>query len=233
MGVVASIVFATRNVNKCARQHDYTRGAVAACQSVSSVDGISKTTSSVFSGAMKGAGNFFAKADGAVEGIFKKIGGESGTAALKNMAEATGAGSKIGAVAQSAVNPLLCVASGVRVLRDDDQYAALIEEAGAMGAMFGCEAIMKCARGYVTNGPQANKGLAGKVAKFVENSPKLKGLGEKATEWFKNIGKGNHGNIKQTLVKVGVDALFVAGSILAFNLGHKLGEAISNRKEKQ
>ena len=71
----------------------------------------------------------------------------------------TGANSKIGALAQKAVNPLLCVAAGVRVLNDEDQYAALIEETAAMSTMFGAESLMKYLRSSITGSTQATKGL--------------------------------------------------------------------------
>ena len=38
---------------------------------------------------------------------------------------------------------------------------------------------------------------------------------------------------KQLLAKIGIDLLFVAGSILAYNIGHKAGEMISNRVDNE
>lgn len=233
MGVVASTVFMARNIDKCANQKDYMRGGVALCQSVSSADSAAKTATSVFSNAFKGVGNFMSKADGAVDVIAKKVGGEGGQKAVDTLVRTTGAGSKLGAVAQSAVNPLLCVASGIRVLKDDDQYAALIEETAAMGAMFGCEGIMKYARSSITNTGKAEKGIAGLVTKFAEKTPAIKNLSKKAGEMFKKLGEGKNGNLKQTALKIGIDALFVCGSILAFNAGHKLGEKLSHRDKKK
>ncbi len=233
MGTVASTVFAARNINKCVSQHDYTRGAVAACQTVSSADAASKGISEIFSGAAKSAGNLLSKADGAVEAVFQKIGGEGGTKALNAITESTGAVSKLGAVAQKAVNPLLCVSSGIRVLKDDDQYAALIEEVSAMGAMFGCEAVMKCARNSIVGNTKQTTGLAKKVANVASKSTKLQGLAEKASTWFKNLKNTSNGSTKQKLVRIGLDILFVAGSICAFNLGHKVGEILSHRSDKE
>ncbi|MDO5436941.1 MAG: hypothetical protein Q4F80_01950 [bacterium] len=215
MGVVSSLAFAVRNTEKCISQGDSTRGEVAACQAVNVIDSVS---------------NVLNNADGAIESIFEKF-GKSET--LNNIMESTGANSKIGGIAQKAVNPLLCVAAGARILKDDDQYAALIEESTAMGAMFGCESLMKYARSALTNQTQATSGLAGKVASLAESSSTVKSLSKKASEWFTKLGTSTNGSAKQTLVKIGVDALFVCGSILAYNLGHKLGETLSHRNEKE
>lgn len=232
MGAVSSIVFAARNVNKCATQHDTTRGAVAVCQGVSSLDSVSK--SSVFAGMADKIGTTLQGVDVAVENVFKKAGSESGAQILENLKSSSGATSAVGAVAQKVVNPLLCVSAGVRVLKDDDQYAALIEEASAMGAMFGCESLMKYVRTGVTGGKQAQKGLAGLVTKVMSKASDKNFINKalkKASGWYENLGKLEGGNKKQMLVRVAIDALFVCGSILAYNTGHKIGEALSNRKE--
>lgn len=234
MGVISSVIFMTRNTDKCIRQKDTGRGAVAACQAASSLDGVASSSQSIFSNVAKGAGEVLKGADSAIESAFSKIGGEKGLEALDSIKLSTGASSKIGALAQSAVNPLLCLSAGARVLKDDDQYAALIEETSAMGAMFGCEALMKYARSTVTGSKQATKGLSGQVAKVLDNSNStvLKTVKEKASGWFKNLAKGNNGSIKQTAAKIGIDLLFVAGSILAYNAGHKIGTVLSHRNEK-
>lgn len=214
MGVVSSIMFAARNTDKCLKG-DSARGEVAACQVINAVDSVS---------------NVLNKADGAVESIFEKVGK---TEVLDNIMSSTGAASKVGAIAQKAVNPLLCVAAGVRVLKDDDQYAALIEESTAMGAMFGCESLMKYARSAITSSEQATTGLAGKVATLVGSSSNVSKLAEKASSWYKNLGTTANGSAKQTLVRVGLDLLFVGGSILAYNIGKKIGEVLSHRNEKE
>ena len=229
MGVVTSVLFAGRNGYKCVNQHESTRGAVALCQSVSSLDGISSSASSLFSGVTKGAGNILKGADDAVEAIFKNIGGE----ALEKIASSTGASTKIGAIAQKAVNPLLCVAAGVRVLNDDDQYAALIEETSAMAAMFGTESVMKYARSAITSSTQATTGLAGKTANLLSSSSTIKNLADKASEWYTKLGSSTNGSAKQMLVRIGLDVLFVGGSILAYNLGKKIGEFFSHRGDKE
>ncbi len=233
MGVVTSALFAARNANKCVTQNDTTRGAVAACQSLSSLDGIASSGSSIFSGVSEAAGNVLQGLDDTVETIFKNVGGESGEKLLDKISSSTGASTKIGAIAQKAVNPLLCVAAGVRVLKDDDQYAALIEETSAMGLMFGTESVMKYARSAITNTAQATEGLAGKTANLLSSSSTVSNLAKSASEWYTNLASTSHGSAKQMLVKIGVDALFVAGSILAYNAGHKIGEVLSGRNKEE
>lgn len=230
MGVVSSTLFAARNADKCAHKGESTRGAVALCQSVSSVDGVTGSASSIFSNVTKTAGNALKSLDGTIDNIFSKI---NKTDALDDIVQSTGANSKIGALAQKAVNPLLCVAAGVRVLNDDDQYAALIEETSAMGAMFGAESLMKCARSSITGSSQATKGLAGAVAKTAGKSSTLTKALSSAKSWFDNLATTSNGSAKQTLFKVGLDVLFVGGSILAYNLGKNLGEKLSHRDNKE
>lgn len=233
MGVVTSVLFAGRNGYKCVNQHESTRGAVALCQSVSSLDGISSSASSLFSGVTKGAGDILKGADDAVETLFKNIGGEAGEKTLEKITTSTGASTKVGALAQKAVNPLLCVAAGVRVLNDDDQYAALIEETSAMATMFGAESVMKYARSAITNSTQATTGLAGKTANLLSSSSSIKNLAEKASEWYAKLGTSTNGSAKQMLVRIGLDVLFVGGSILAYNVGKKIGEFFSHRGDKE
>lgn len=233
MGVVTSVLFAGRNGYKCVDQHEGTRGAVALCQSVSSLDGISSSTSSLFSGVTNGASNILKGADSAVEGLFKNIGGKTGEEALEKITSSTGASTKVGALAQKAVNPLLCVAAGVRVLNDDDQYAAIIEETSAMATMFGVESVMKYARSALTNSSQATTGLAGKTANLLSKSSTIKNLAEKASNWYKQLGTSKNGSAKQTLLKIGLDVLFVGGSILAYNVGKTVGEVFSHRGNEE
>lgn len=223
MGAVASILFAGRNIDKCVNKHESTRGVVAGCQSISSAD-------SIFSTITKGTGNILSKADGAVDSIFSKLGK---TETLDDIVKTTGAGTKIGAVAQKAVNPLLCISAGVRVLNDEDQYAALIEETAAMGAMFGTEAIMKYARSAATGSKQATKGLAGVVAKKAGNFEAVSNLAKKATEFYNKLGSSKHGSAKQMILKAGIDLLFVAGSITAYNIGKKIGKVLSGRNNEE
>lgn len=232
MGTLTSLVFAVRNGAKCVKQGDKTRGAVAACQTVGTLDNVSQAaSSSIFSNISSKAGSILSKADGAVETIFSKI-DKTGTV-LDDAMKTTGATTKIGAIAQKAVNPLLCVSAGVRVLKDDDQYAALIEEGAAMSTMFTVESAMKYLRSGTTGSQQATTGLAGKVAKALGGSNKISSAVQKLNEKYQSLASTSNGSTKQLLVRLGMDALFVAGSILAYNAGHKIGEALSHRNSEK
>lgn len=228
MGTLAAAAFGLRNGYKCVAQGDKTRGVVAGCQAISSVDSLA--SSSIFQNLTKGTGNLLAKTDGAVEAICSKVDKTGGF--LDDAMKATGAGTKIGALAQKAVNPLLCISAGVRILKDDDQYARLIEETSAMGTMFAVESAMKYARSAVTGGAQATGGMAGLFAKTLGNS-KVSGLMGKINQKYQALGGSANGSTKQLLVRLGLDALFVAGSILAYNAGQKIGTMLSHRQESK
>ncbi|MCD8025198.1 MAG: hypothetical protein LUE64_06650, partial [Candidatus Gastranaerophilales bacterium] len=230
MGAVTSLLFSMRNTDKCVQGGETTRGVVAAEQVVSAADSIAGSSSSIFSTLTEGTASALECADGAVSTIFEKIGKSD---VLDNIVETTGANTKIGAIAQKSINPLLCVAAGVRVLNDDDQYAALIEETSAMTTMFATESVMKYLRSATTGTSQATTGMAGKVAEVMESSSTIKNLTEKASNWYTKLGTSSNGSAKQTIARIGIDILFVAGSICAYNLGKKLGELISGRNKEE
>ena len=75
-------------------------------------------------------------ADNFICKTLENIGKEGAADTLKKAAKASNC-SVVGTIASKAVNPLLVGAAGIRVLKDDDQYSALIEETSAMGMMFG------------------------------------------------------------------------------------------------
>ena len=234
MAIAASALFAVRNAGKCCKQKEYTRGMVSAWQAVNVLDSTAGSTSSIFSSAAKGAGKVLKNTDKAIEHLVSKSkNSEEILKTFDKMQKTTGAASKIGAIAQKVVNPLLCVSSGVRVLKDDDQCARLIEETSAMGAMFGAEAVMKYARSKITGGVQATTGFSGGVANVMKD---YKGLNETLTKLkgkFDNLKNLEGGSAKQTIAKLAIDALFVAGSIGAFSLGRKIGTKLSHREPKQ
>ena len=122
MGVCATAIFDIRNMDKVGHGDTGRVGAVAA-QTTNLVNAASRSSIEPVQKAASTALNYIDDA-GNVVGV-------------------TNAASKVTGLASKAVNPLLCVASGVRVLKDDDQYAALIEEGCAMGAMFAGEKLLK------------------------------------------------------------------------------------------
>lgn len=262
MGVVSSLVFAARNMKKCANGEG-TRGTVALCQTVNTLDTVVDTanaTGSIFGNMANSVGTAFKTADDAVGSVFSKVGK---TEVLENATKTTGAHTKVGALAQKAVNPLLCVAAGVRVLKDEDQYAALIEETAAMGAMFGCESLMKYVRqgtmdkvNAIANGRSLDtvtfaksseklQGLAKKTGKLVNSATskiKINSKNSKAAKTAANylddiVGKlaKKVGKSKGKAFLVGaiLDLLFVGGSILAYGVGKNIGKKLSNRDEQK
>ena len=118
MGVYATAIFDIRNIGKVSHG-DKGRIGAAAAQTTNLVNAASKSSIEPL---QKGATTILNYVDDA-----------------GNLVGVTNAASKVTSVASKAVNPLLCVASGMRVLNDEDQYAALIEETCAMGTMFAGE----------------------------------------------------------------------------------------------
>ena len=192
MGVCATAIFDIRNVDKVGHGDTGRVGAVAAqttnlvnAASQSSIKPVQKAASQLL-GWVDDAGKFIGVANAA---------------------------SKVTNIASKAVNPLLCVASGVRVLKDDDQYAALIEEGCAMGAMFAGEKLFKT---LIAN-PVSQKEIkttskwATKIASTIQDATKnLKGT-------------------KKVLATIAADLALVGVSILSFDTGKKIGKILSGR----
>ncbi len=122
--------------------------------------------------------------------------------------------------ASKAVNPLLCVAAGARVLNAEDKKSAAIQELLAMGGMFAVEGAIK-----------SNLGLNGKAAQYVNNKFLLN-LGTKAKTFLATTKFLNKipTNRLTGIVKA---AIFVIGSCTGFAAGQKLGKLITkNTTEK-
>lgn len=112
------------------------------------------------------------------------------------------------------VNPLLVVASGVRVYNADDKKSAMIRETGAMSAMFGAEWAYKTLFG-----------LGGKQATY-QNYKAL----DKASKALKTVCESNKFLSKLPSGKIGgiIKALgFIATSCGAFALGSSIGDKIA------
>lgn len=114
------------------------------------------------------------------------------------------------------VNPILCVASGVRVYKSDDKKSALIKETGAMGAMFGAEWAYK-----------QLFGLGGASAHY-QNFKPIKAVvdaGKKFCASNKLLGKLPQGRLGSLVKAIG----FIIASCGAFELGSRAGKAIADR----
>lgn len=136
------------------------------------------------------------------------------------MAGVSNAATKITSVTSKVVNPLLCVASGVRIFKDEDKDAAIIEEGLAMGAMFGAERVAKMARGKV-NTALKNGSLDG----IIKNDT-VKKAGAKILEKIGKMGKG-----QKIALFIAAELLFVGISVAAFDIGKKVGKKITGRDD--
>lgn len=114
------------------------------------------------------------------------------------------------------VNPILVVASGVRVYNSEDKKSALVKEAGAMSAMFAAEAAYKNLFGL------GGKASSYKSYKFLDNmAVGLKDYCAK-NKWLSKLPGGKLGGVIKALG-------FIATSCAAFEAGSLLGDAIAQR----
>ncbi len=112
------------------------------------------------------------------------------------------------------VNPLLCIASGVKVLTSDDKTRTGISEAGALSGMFLGEGLMKLHMGDYVN--EKN------ISALADSFKNTKGLKSIAGSILKS---GNSGKIASIVKGI----LFVCGSITSYNIGQKLGDNCADR----
>lgn len=200
MAGVTSLGFAVRNTNKAVNGEGM-RGGVAGLQffnaanALKDMEGIGKV--------QKYAQNIFDEADK----IAKGFGISKGATTIAKIAE-------------KAVNPLLCAASGVRVLKDKDKDKALTEEVCAMGAMFGAERVAKMARNVADNAIK-NKSLEGIVS-----NPSFKKNGEALLKKITDMPKGG-----RTAMFIAAELLFIGVSVAAFDQGKKFGKFLTDRDE--
>ncbi len=216
-GIVQTGIFFLRNGGKVASGQDTGRIGATAAQLGSLTDKIS-STASIFGYAAKSATSFL---DSGILAVAEKTGT---TDAVKTLASNAGTNSIFGAVAQKAVNPLLVGAAGIRILKDEDQYAALIEEGSAMGLMFGCEKLMKTTKNNFFKLTDCPDNV---LKDTIEHSKGIKKIFANAADKFKSLTKG-----QKTAAKVGIGLLFVAGSIGAYSIGKTAGKKLSGRDEQ-
>lgn len=219
-GIVQTGIFFLRNGGKVATGKDTGRAGAAAAQLGSLTDKVSSTTS-IFGDVAKSATNFL---DNGILAVAEKTGTTKAVKAFaKKSAETSGTSSIFGAVAQKAVNPLLIGAAGIRVLKDDDQYAALIEEGSAMGIMLSAEKLMKNTKNSFFKLTDCTDDV---LKDTIEHSDGAKKILANAAEKFKGLSKQG-----KTAAKVGIGLLFVAGSIGAYSIGSAIGKKLSGREE--
>jgi len=234
-GIIQTGIFCARNTGKV-MHGDVGRTGVVAMQATSVADSVANSAS-IFGDRIAGAAS---GALGAVDKGIMSIAEKAGCSeAVSKLAEKAGTNSIFGAVARKAVNPLLVGAAGIRVLKDEDQYAALIEETSAMGLMFGVEKLMKSQRNNFYKlaenaAVSVSEGVTKEAAQTAKNalegavnSGGIKKVLAGAAKKFSGLSKG-----KQTAIKVGLEILFVAGSIAGYSIGKNIGKKLSGRDEE-
>ena len=213
MGAVSSIVFAKRNIDKTANG-DIGRAPVPVVQALSATAGVAELAKTAgFTEVSKGVNTVFSKADTLL--------GKAGI--TENVCKGAG----------KAVNPLLCVASGIRVLRDEDKGSALVEEGLAMGSMFAGEKAFKLARNGLAKSIQNSQALAlsadlNSCKAIAKNLNKSNILGA-----MKTVSNGKYGKWVKVGATVLADLAFVTASIFCFDMGKKLGKKITGRDKKE
>lgn len=181
---ISSIIFCARNIDKAENQDKVGRWAVAAGQGKKVADYI--TT------------------------LDNEIGKTSRTAvdALKTFAKNEKLLQYAGTAvdwASKKVNPLICISSGIDVLRADDKQSTAITNATALVSMFAVEKVMKNELDNIPKIKGVDK-IAEKILKFSKETPHMKG-----------IPAIIHG------------VAFVTGSVMAYNIGEKFGKKLAEK----
>lgn len=233
MGAVSSIVFGVRNTKKVAAG-DTGRAPIPVVQSFNAICDTAKNgAKNGFKAMSKSANKLIEQAD--------KLGAKAG---VKN------ASSKVFKATSKLVNPLLCGAAGVRVLKDEDRKSALIEETAGLSAMFIGEGIYKAFRNVTESAIKNNSyekvakdlanckskfGLSGMMTKkagAILQGASSEGLLKKAVTGIANKTKNMTDGKKRALF-IAAELGFVGTSILCATLGKKLGYKITGRDGAQ
>ncbi len=114
------------------------------------------------------------------------------------------------------VNPILVVASGVRVYNADDKQSALLKEAGAMSCMFAAEGFTKKMLGL-------NKGTTAQYKNYKFMNDIAEGVKKFCanTKYLKNISSNRIGGVLKGLA-------FIVASCGGFEIGSRIGKAIAD-----
>lgn len=191
--IISSAIFCARNVDKAENQDKVGRWAVAVGQAKKVTDYVTTLDNCV--GRDSKAAADAIKSYAKEEKIFKYA-GKAANFASKN------------------INPLICVSSGIDILKADDKETALISNAAALGTMFAVEKQMK---------------------KHLSNIPKTK------SETIQNISKNvmkfaEKYKCTKTLPAILHGTAFVVGSCAAYGGGEKFGTLVAGKitgREKQ
>lgn len=194
--VISSAIFCARNVEKAETQDKVGRWAVAAGQAKKVFDYVQTLDNKVGEKARSAQSvmKTVAKEEKIVKGIGKAV-----DYASKN------------------VNPLICVSSGIDVLRSDDKEYTAVTSAAALAAMFGTEAFMKDHMDSV-----AKKG--------VEKLSKIKGASKIIEKVATTIKGSKYGKAAPAIVH---GTAFVVGSCLGYAGGEEFGKLLIGREKRK
>lgn len=185
--IVSSAIFCARNVDKAENQDKVGRWAVAVGQGKKVVDYVRTLDNELGKQMNKGVSVLkdFSKQEVLLDYAAKTVN-----------------------LASKKINPLICISSGIDVLRADDKQSAAITTGSALASMFAVEHVMKKHLDDVTKIKGVEK-IAKKVVEF-EAKHETKG----------KIGALIHG------------VAFVVGSCTAYNVGEKFGSLLTSAPPK-
>jgi len=122
--------------------------------------------------------------------------------------------------ASNNINPLICVAGGVKVLMSDDKEKEAINQAMALGVMFSAEKAYKAIADYKNVLSFANKIGKKEVVESIVKSDTVKNIVSK-------IGDKRLKTIFNVIYGLG----FVTASISGYNLGEKIAKSINAKRD--
>ena len=202
--IVSSTIFCGRNIDKAKNQEKVSRYSVAVGQSKNVFDKVKhfKETQSVINN-VKTVFNEVLSLDTKLEKSTK-----SALTSLSIFAENSKSLEYVGKAVDFAgkhVNQLICVSSGIDILKADDKEAAFVTNTTALMTMFGVEKLMKK---HLDNIPKTKcmERITKKVLKFAEKKP------------FRGIPAIIHG------------VSFVIGSCTAYSIGEKFGKILIGKE---
>jgi len=179
---VSSLIFCCRNIDKVENQDKIGRVPVAIAQANNVFQAVQQLDNAI--------GKSAKSASDALHNVAKE----------EKLLEYMGKGVSI---LSKKVNPLICVSSGIDVLRADDKEKAILTNGAALGAMFLVEDQMK---------------------KHLDKIPKM----EFMKDITKNIMKfAKSHNCEKGLPAVAHGVAFVIGSCVAYSSGEKFGNLVT------
>ncbi len=122
--------------------------------------------------------------------------------------------------ASNHVNPLICVAGGVKVAMADDKKKELINQTGALSAMFVAEKSYKALADYESILKIADKFGKKEAVEAIKDSKFVKNV----------ISKVGDKKLK-TLLNIAYGLGFVTASISGYNLGERIAAKINTQRE--